>query len=93
MKALDVDTIAALLGQEEKAKESHRTAQHGILYVHGFDKKMFYLLDLPYEQMFVPWESRFVSENPYHRCVACGAMVKNRESHFNWHKRELSKFV
>lgn len=89
-KHIDLDTISELLAQEQKRKEVP-TAQgtYDIWYVHGFPKKMVYLFDLPYEKMFVPWKSQIDPDNPFWHCIGCGAMVKNRESHFNWHKKDL----
>jgi hypothetical protein len=90
-KALDIDTIATLLGEQKKIEDDRyvRKGEEQLFFVHNFDKKFLYLFDLPYEQMFVPWKSNYSNSDGYWHCIGCSAIVKNRESHFNWHKREL----
>lgn len=91
--SLDLDTIVELLGEEKKREDDRyiRRGKEQLFYVHNFDKKMLYLLGLPYERLFVPWKSDYRNSDGYWHCIACSAMVKNRESHFNWHKRELGE--
>lgn len=90
-KSIDLDTIAKILGEEKKSEDEKyvRKGKEQLFYVHGFDHKMLYLFNLPYQQMFVPWKSEFHNSEGYWHCIGCGAIVKDSDSHFNWHKREL----
>lgn len=92
-KPIDLDAITKLLGEEQKREDDKhvRKGKEQAFYVHHFDRRMTYLFNLPYEQMFVPEKSTStLSEGKWH-CIACAAIgIKDRESHFNWHKRELS---
>lgn len=92
MTSLDLSTIQELLSQERKVEDdkSSRAAKVDAFYRHHFDKKFLYLLNMSYEQMFVPEKSTSTLSKGRWHCLACAAIgIKNRESHFNWHKREL----
>lgn len=84
MSTLDLDTIQKLLGEEKQKAEQLPKAD--LWYKHGFEKRMKYLFELPYERMFQPFN---INQPEFFQCIGCGRKVKDCESHFNWHKREL----
>jgi len=76
-----------------RGEQQKHIPQPDAFYRHGFDRNCLFLLDLQYENLFEPWISKFERiDNAYwFMCKGCGRKVKRtgRESHHEWHKREL----
>jgi len=90
VKPLDLDTIASILADQQRKEDSRWLPSK--LEKHNFDKKLLYLLKMPdgAERMHVPQKSTLRDSDGFWHCIACGAQfIKDRDSHFNWHRREL----
>lgn len=88
MSTLDLETIQKLLGEQKKKDDEKHVPGTDKWYKHGFEKRMRYLFELPYDRMFQPAN---IHNHDFLKCIGCGRLVKDPESHYNWHKEELSE--
>jgi hypothetical protein len=92
----EVMDLLAAKASNRVGRPSNQSYVSDALYRHGFDKAALFLLSMIWHNLFEPWSSEFgCSDGNWWRCKGCRRKVKRtgRQSHYDWHKRELKGFA